>query len=342
MLVSPNLVRYTFQIGQEQMHFDIGTSKADIVTPEDMAADGFPQWTRLDHKQCACCPLKTETYSHCPAAIRMHEVLETFKDFESVERVHLTVETERRTCVQDCDLQSGLNSMLGLLMATSGCPVVGKLRAITFHMPFCSFGETLFRSVSAYLTKQYFAKQDGWFLQDYAVALAKAGDTTQALATVSKMPDYGDTKASTYQSIIDSLLAQGSFDAARSVVSDISDPRWQATALASIGLAQARSGDLTRSRKTFAEARAINATVPESNVVSWLNVRSSIYSRIASEQSKGGDYADIKRWVPLLDNARDRASCWEGAAFWLAHDHYDSRKVADKNEKKRFYSHFSP
>lgn len=162
MPVAPNIVRYNYQIADEQMYFDIGTSEADVVTPEDMAKGDYPEWTRLDHEQCACCPLKTETHSHCPAAIRMHEVLETFKNFRSVEKVHLTVETERRTYVQDCDLQSGLNSMLGLLMATSGCPVVGKLRAMaTFHMPFCSFGETLFRSVSAYLTKQYFAKQDG-------------------------------------------------------------------------------------------------------------------------------------------------------------------------------------
>ncbi|HKK17164.1 MAG TPA: hypothetical protein VJ952_00670 [Opitutales bacterium] len=162
MSVASNIVRYTYDMGGEPLRFNIGTSEADIVGPEDMAAGDFPAWTRLGYEQCACCPLKTETHSHCPAAIRMHEVLETFKDFESVEKVKLTVETERRTYVQNCDLQSGLNSMLGLLMATSGCPVVGKLRAMaTFHMPFCSFGETLFRSVGAYLTKQYFAQQDG-------------------------------------------------------------------------------------------------------------------------------------------------------------------------------------
>ncbi|PXA04323.1 hypothetical protein DDZ13_07265 [Coraliomargarita sinensis] len=162
MSIAPNIVRYSYNMGEKQLDFDIGTSESDVVTPEDMAAHNYPEWTRLDHEQCACCPLKTETHSHCPAAIRMHEVLETFKDFQSVERVELTVETERRTYLQECDLQSGLNSMLGLLMATSGCPVVGRLRAMaTFHMPFCSFGETLFRSVGAYLTKQYFAKQDG-------------------------------------------------------------------------------------------------------------------------------------------------------------------------------------
>jgi len=161
MSIEPNIVRYTYHIGGKQMKFDIRTSGAD-ETAEEIAAGDFPEWTKLEHEQCACCPLKTENHSHCPAAIRMHEVLETFKDFKSIERVHLSVETERRTYIQDCDLQSSLNSMLGLLMATSGCPVVGKLRAMaTFHTPFCSLDETLYRSVGAYLTKQYFAKQEG-------------------------------------------------------------------------------------------------------------------------------------------------------------------------------------
>ena len=162
MAVPPNIVRYTYDSGGKQLNFDIGISEADAITPADMANKDFPAWTRLEHQQCACCPLKTETHSHCPAAIRMHEALETFKGSDSVEAVRLTVETRRRTYTQECDLQSGLNSMLGLLMATSGCPVVGKLRAMaTFHMPFCSFEETLFRSVGAYLTKQYFAQRAG-------------------------------------------------------------------------------------------------------------------------------------------------------------------------------------
>lgn len=162
MPVETNIIRYRYDLGGQQMDFEIDTSEANEVTPMDMAGGGLPGWTRLDHQQCACCPLKTETHSHCPAALRMHEVLATFNDFQSIERVHLTVETARRTYVQDCDLQTSLNSMLGLLMATSGCPVVGKLRTMaTFHLPFSSFEETLFRSVGAYLIKQYFAMQNG-------------------------------------------------------------------------------------------------------------------------------------------------------------------------------------
>ncbi len=161
MSPEPNIVSYNYRIGEEELHFNINTADT-AVSPADIAPGPFPAWTRLEHQQCACCPLKVENCSHCPAAIRMYEVLEKFKDYVSIQQVQLTVKTQRRTFIQNCDLQSSLNSMLGLLMATSGCPVVGQLRSMaTFHIPFCSIEETLFRSVGAYLTKQYFAQQEG-------------------------------------------------------------------------------------------------------------------------------------------------------------------------------------
>ena len=89
-------------------------------------------------------------------------MLETFKDSRSVENINLRVVTHRRVYSQQCDLQSALNSMLGLQMATSGCPILEKLRGMAnFHMPFCSFGETLFRTVSSYLTRQFFIYKEG-------------------------------------------------------------------------------------------------------------------------------------------------------------------------------------
>lgn len=164
MSLDPNIIRYTFDLGHDRLSFDIDTTQQPVGAdaPFDYPTEQLPSWTRLEKDQCACCPLKSESTRHCPAAVRIHEVLEAFKNSESVEHVKLTVTTERRTYTQQCDLQSGLNSMLGLQMATSGCPIVGKLRAMaTFHMPFSSFGETLYRTVSAYLVKQFYVHKSG-------------------------------------------------------------------------------------------------------------------------------------------------------------------------------------
>ncbi len=163
MPVNSTTIRYLFDLNNNPVEFVIDTSLDQSNSSSGaLFPPKYPKWTLLEKNQCACCPLKKEDSPYCPAAIRMYEVLETFKGYTSVEKVDLTVQTARRTYHQNCDLQSGLNSMLGLQMATSGCPVVGQLRVMaTFHMPFSSFGETLYRSISAYLMKQFFVRKDG-------------------------------------------------------------------------------------------------------------------------------------------------------------------------------------
>ena len=47
-------------------------------------------------------------------------------------------------------------------MATSGCPVLDPLKTMAqFHLPFCNTRETLFRTIGAYLTQQYFVRKNG-------------------------------------------------------------------------------------------------------------------------------------------------------------------------------------
>jgi len=162
-LTSPNSIQYVFGLSNEELTFTINTGQSSIGSrPPSPITEPYPEWTKLESNQCPNCPLKTADCQNCPAAIRVHEVLETFKDSTSIEKIDLSVITHRRIYKQECDLQSALNSMLGLQMATSGCPILEKLRGMaTFHMPFCSFGETLYRTVSAYLTQQFFIHKEG-------------------------------------------------------------------------------------------------------------------------------------------------------------------------------------
>jgi len=159
----PNVIRYIFGMDEDELVFDIDTNLERVHTrPPFVAPEAYPDWTLLEKDQCPCCPLKSDSSKYCPAAVRVYKVLETFRDSGSVDKVNLTVETTRRVYQQNCDLQSALNSMLGLQMATSGCPVLAELRSMaTFHIPFCSFGETLYRTISAYLTRQFFVYKEG-------------------------------------------------------------------------------------------------------------------------------------------------------------------------------------
>ncbi len=78
-----------------------------------------------------------------------------------------------RTYEEDTRLQQGLSSIVGLYMVTSNCPIMDQLRPmVRFHLPCATREETLYRAVSMYLTKQYYAMRRGetpdWELEKLA------------------------------------------------------------------------------------------------------------------------------------------------------------------------------
>lgn len=150
-------VVYRFELKERDIEFNVATRPGQHDQGEQ-----YPEWARLGYKQCACCPLKESECAYCPAATRINEVIEAFADSQSIERVKVTVTTAERSYFEDCDLQVGINSLMGLMMATSGCPVLQELGAMaSFHIPFCTTRETLHRTVGSYLIKQYFKQLRG-------------------------------------------------------------------------------------------------------------------------------------------------------------------------------------
>jgi hypothetical protein len=151
-------VSYHFQFDEREVRFEVETQPRLVKDDETT----YPDWARLGANQCACCPLKESDCTYCPVAMRINEVMEAFSNNQSIERVEVTVKTAERTYSEACDLQVGINSLIGLLMATSECPHLKELGSMaSFHIPFCSTRETLQRTVSSYLIKQYFKQLDG-------------------------------------------------------------------------------------------------------------------------------------------------------------------------------------
>ncbi len=113
-------------------------------------------WTRLEHHQCAGCPLSAAEHPHCPVALNLAQVLTRFQGDHSYDRVEVTTTVPERATVHAGDLQTGITSIMGLVMATSGCPVLDAFKPMAFtHLPFANERETTIRSVSTYLTAQY-------------------------------------------------------------------------------------------------------------------------------------------------------------------------------------------
>ncbi|MBD9512293.1 hypothetical protein ABKS89_04775 [Pseudomonas sp. LABIM340] len=121
-----------------------------------------PRWTRLENNRCSNCPLNPAQYSHCPAAVDLHRVIEDFRGLPAFKKVSVQVRTPEREYIKHAGLEEGLRALLGVIMATSACPLLGKLKPMAQqHLPFASNQEFILRAVSLYLMRQYFNFREG-------------------------------------------------------------------------------------------------------------------------------------------------------------------------------------
>lgn len=124
--------------------------------------DVLPEWTRLDYLQCPNCPLDPAVVSHCPVAVNLVRITDAFNEVVSHDVATITIRTKDRTYLKTCGAQEGLGSLLGILMATSGCPVLDRLRPmVRTHLPFASLRENLYRAVSMYILAQHVRGRKG-------------------------------------------------------------------------------------------------------------------------------------------------------------------------------------
>lgn len=122
----------------------------------------LPPWTKLDFHQCPNCPLTTDTHPHCPLAVNLVNIVERFEGLRSYSEIQVDVLMEERFICQDTTVQKGISSLMGLVMATSGCPHTAFFKPMArFHLPFASKEETIYRATSMYLLAQYFLKMEG-------------------------------------------------------------------------------------------------------------------------------------------------------------------------------------
>lgn len=151
---------YRFKNGSEKA-FNISLDRQTLSLVSGGHTDP-PIWTKLYHNKCINCSLNEETNRYCPVALNLAHIVDEFKDFFSHENVSVTVTTEERAYSKNTSLQEGLSSLIGIVMVTSGCPVMEKLKPmVRFHLPFATIEETIFRMVSIYLVAQYYLNLSG-------------------------------------------------------------------------------------------------------------------------------------------------------------------------------------
>jgi hypothetical protein len=154
-------IEYQFKIESHQevisLCFDSNTLEWLNPTPIQM-----PDWALLENRKCAHCPLPKSDTAYCPVAASLAKITSRFEKISSYQDIELIVITESRTISKKTTAQTGLSSLLGLVMATSGCPYTNYLKPMArFHLPLASEDETLFRAVGMYLIGQNLRKEKG-------------------------------------------------------------------------------------------------------------------------------------------------------------------------------------
>jgi hypothetical protein len=148
----PHRIRYRFDLPDgSQSTLDFAFDAIDFRLSNPAPAEP-PFWTELKFNQCANCPLNASEHTHCPAALQMTSTLEPLKALVSFDTVGVTVVQAERTVYAETSAQQAMSSVLGLIMATAGCPWTDHLRPMArFHLPFASEAETVYRSICMYL-----------------------------------------------------------------------------------------------------------------------------------------------------------------------------------------------
>lgn len=155
-------ISYTFYFkeGTQQTYkINLESNTLTILRKIDEA---LPEWTLLENFSCPHCPLDKTQFKYCPIAVNLKEIITFFSDTPSYEEVRVVVDTEERRYEKMTSVQVGVGGILGILMPTSGCPILGKLKPLVrFHLPFATIQETEYRVFSMFLLAQYLKMRKG-------------------------------------------------------------------------------------------------------------------------------------------------------------------------------------
>jgi hypothetical protein len=160
-------IEYTFTLEDSSLHYAVDVDREfDLQKPRP----DVPQWASLGYNQCPNCPLSVKDCAYCPAAVDLVQVVTDFQRLPAIRSAHVRVVTPEREYCKETALEEGLRSLMGLIMATSACPILHKLKPnARNHLPFASQDEFIIRSAALYLLRQYFNYREGlrpdWDLQ---------------------------------------------------------------------------------------------------------------------------------------------------------------------------------
>ena len=176
-------IEYRFKLpdtSEESFKLHLNSRTGEIVAP---LSNDLPEWTRLGFQQCPNCPYEISEVTHCPAAACIVDVVRCFNGLLSFDQVDVEIITGERRLVQQTSAQQCISSLMGLLIAASGCPRSAFFKPMArFHLPLSEPEETVYRVATMYLLAQHFRKQANL---DYDMELEGLADIYQNMQVIN-------------------------------------------------------------------------------------------------------------------------------------------------------------
>ncbi|OGA18096.1 MAG: hypothetical protein A3H32_11265 [Betaproteobacteria bacterium RIFCSPLOWO2_02_FULL_63_19] len=124
----------------------------DVDFDRPSAAGDLPAWTLLKEDKCPHCPLPDAPGARCPAAADLVPIVEKFSELSSIDRIDVHVLSQECESRKRTDTQTALRALMGLILATSACPILSRMRPLAhMHMPFATGTEMVYRIVSMHV-----------------------------------------------------------------------------------------------------------------------------------------------------------------------------------------------
>lgn len=141
---------------RERFDLSIDAQTVELISP---VTDQRPFWTQLEFEQCPHCPFTPENHPHCPVALNLVPAIARFDHLMSFEEMTVNVISDNRNVGHKTSAQEGISSLMGLLIATSSCPLTHFFKPMArFHLPFANRDETMWRATATYLLARYFTR----------------------------------------------------------------------------------------------------------------------------------------------------------------------------------------
>ena len=147
-----NTITYVFRLESGAEH------RFDVDPNRPVATGDLPDWTLLDTHKCGNCPLASAPGARCPAAADLVPIVAQFSALASIDSVDVRVVRSQYEVHKHTDTQTALSALMGLILATSGCPILSRMRPLAhMHLPFPTETEAVYRVVSMHLLGCYLA-----------------------------------------------------------------------------------------------------------------------------------------------------------------------------------------